>query len=195
MSPEISILLLASPLLLLIAWLSARPKRPSAPDRPRLDLAELQALGQRRIDAMQDCIFSLVCWQSTRAPHAPSSVCLTRQMPGRWLSFQVQVTPSAATTPWWPCAISVESPQFLAQRDALPQADGPDYERALHLRIQTVVEGHSVEACLHGPHRVTVLAYVPDCCTDLEIGYYGRPLLTLHLGGRSCRGTNCHRAQ
>ena len=182
MSPEISILLLACPLVLLIVWLSARPRRPSTPARPRLDLAQLKALGQRRIDEMKDCTFSLVSWQATQAPQAPPSPCMTRQMPGRWLSLQLQVTPSAATTAWWPCAISVESPQFLAQRDALPQGDGPDYERALHLRIQTVVEGHSVETSLHGPHRVTVLAYVPDCCTDLEIGYYGRPLLTLHLG-------------
>jgi hypothetical protein len=102
-------------------------------------------------------------------------------MPGRWLALTVQVEPPDRSTLWWPCAITVECPQFLTQRDALPPGGPPGFERALHLRIQTWVQGHSLETQLQGPHRLVVWAYVPDCCTHLEIGYYGRPLLTLPL--------------
>jgi hypothetical protein len=144
-----------------IAWRRRpRPKKMRQVRRPRrLDLAELKALGQKRVETMQNCRLRI----------------LEKQQQGPWLRLTIRVEPPTPQTRWWPWAISVDCPDQLAQRDAASQ--GEPLQGALPRRV----EGHAVDAWLSGPHNISVLVQPPEPCRQLEVGYYGRPACTTDL--------------
>lgn len=146
---------------LAVAWRQRR-RRPRMRQvrRPRrLDLADLKALAQKRVDSMRDCRIKV----------------LEQRRQGDWLYLRVRVEPPSAQTRWWPWAISVECPEQLALRDAALQ--GGVLQGALPRRV----EGHGLDDWLCGVHSIVVLVQPPAQCGRLEVGYYGAPACFLDL--------------
>lgn len=166
-------------------WWWSRRRRPRTtprhrpqPARSHTDLASLKALGQKRIADMQGARFELLSRTETAPPSPPSFPGASRSLAGRWWKLCLKVSPADARVRWWPCGITVENPEFLKERDA--QFPGPPGQ-VLHLQLQAWVEGHSLQSSLTGPQTVEVVAYIPEVCQSLEIGYYGQPFLALSL--------------
>ncbi|MBN9414978.1 hypothetical protein ABS71_16715 [bacterium SCN 62-11] len=137
-----------------------RPPKMRRVRRPRrLDLADLKALGQKRVETMRDCRLRL----------------LEQKREGDWLRLLVRVEPPNGQTRWWPWAVSVECPEQLALRDAAQQ--GEPLQGSLPRRV----EGHERDAWLSGPHSIAVLVQPPAECNRLELGYYGHPACHVDL--------------
>ncbi len=146
---------------LVVAW-NRRRRRPGMRKvrRPRrLDLADLKALGQKRVESMRSCRMRV----------------LQRELQGDWLRLLVRVEPPIAGARWWPWAISVECPEQLALRDAAEQGG------VLQGALPREVEGHPLDAWLSGVHSVWVRVLAPPGCARLEVGYYGAPACFLDL--------------
>ncbi|MBX3171050.1 MAG: hypothetical protein KF760_26820 [Candidatus Eremiobacteraeota bacterium] len=146
---------------LALAW-RRRRRRPRLRQirRPRrLDLAELKALGQKRVESMRCCRMEV----------------LEREQKGDWLRLLVRVEPPTPRARWWPWAISLECPRQLAARDAAEQ--GAALQGALPRRV----EGHELDAWLCGAHSIWVMVQPPPDCRRLELGYYGAPACFLDL--------------
>lgn len=146
---------------LAVAWRQRRRRpRMRRVRRPRrLDLADLKALGQKRVDSMRECRMKV----------------LEKRQQGDWLCLKIRVEPKSAQTRWWPWAISVECPEQLALRDAALQ--GGVLQGALPRRV----EGHQLDDWVSGVHSIVVLVQPPVGCKRLEVGYYGLPACLLDL--------------
>jgi hypothetical protein len=145
------------------AWVCRRPRRrrrvrPRA-NSPKLDLADLKAECQGRLESMQGCRLSV----------------LEGRLEGTWLRLVVRVEPPTPETRWWPWGVSVECPKQLALRDAASQ--GPPLQGALPRRL----EGHGPDDWVYGRTDLIIRVQTPDECQSLEIGYYGRPLARYQL--------------
>ena len=122
----------------------------------RVDLAELKAMAQKRLEDMQGCRLR---------------ICDQRLAENGWLRLLLKVEPPQEHTRWWPWGVSLECPELLARRDAMTEGG------VLHFALEKRVEGHDLESWLRGAHTVAVLVLLPEGCTRLEIGYYGRPVV------------------
>ena len=156
---------------------------PVAKSFPTTSLTQLQAMVRERLEAMEECRFELKeqFWGEERVDILPDSS--TLELPGQWVHWVLEVAPRDSQKMWWPCGISLECPEFLRERDALsaetPARDLREaLERALYRRLVLVAQGDAFEA-RQDCQTLTVRAYVPDCCKELELGYYGRPCLRL----------------
>lgn len=123
---------------------------------PKVELAELKALAQKRQDDMQGCRLS---------------ICQQAQVEDGWLRLLLKVEPPSPQSQWWPWGISLECPDSLARRDAM--REGGVMQWALPKRV----EGHDLDSYLHGTHTIAVLVLLPSQCSRLEVGYYGRPIV------------------
>lgn len=128
-----------------------------------MDLADLKAESQRRLETMRGCSLSVL--QSAREEE--------------WLRLVVRVKPPAAETRWWPSGISVECPLQLALRDAASQ--GPPLQGALPKKL----EGYAPDDWRQGGADVVLRVRPPLDCACLEIGYYGAPSSLLQLSTQS----------
>lgn len=133
------------------------------PSYQPLDLADLKAESQRRVESMRSCRLSLV--QATRE--------------GEWLRLVIRVKPPAAETRWWPSGISLECPQQLALRDAATQ--GPPLQGALTKKL----EGYAPDDWRQGDADLVLRVCPPSGCVCLEIGYYGAPAALIQLSSCS----------
>ena len=136
-----------------------RPRMRQVRRPRRLDLADLKALAQKRVESMRGCRMKV----------------LEAEKQGLWLRLLVQVEPPTAQTRWWPWAVSVECPQQLIARDSARQ--GEVMLGALPRRV----EGHALDDWLCGAHSIVVLVQQTPQCSSLELGYYGQPACFLDL--------------
>jgi len=173
----------------IVAWLllwSRRPRRkpPATKFRPTgrwFQLFDLKALAEQRVAHLSDAQLTLLAQEEAPQPDLPAREWATRQMAGNWIRFRLRLEPRDGQ-PWWPVGLTVECPEFLTLRDALPppepgQDPGQAVGHVLHLRLQSFAEGAS--GSLRGSQEIKLVAYVPERCQSLEIGYYGHPLLRL----------------
>ncbi|MBS2036764.1 hypothetical protein JST97_17370 [bacterium] len=145
-----------------------RPRRgrprpgPQVAPRP-IELVDLKAESQRRVESMRGCRLRVLEVASE----------------GDWLRLVVRVEPPSPETRWWPSGVSVECPAQLALRDAATQ--GPPLQGALPKRL----EGCALDDWRQGPAQVVLRVLTPTECVRLEIGYYGLPAAeyTLSLSG------------
>lgn len=146
---------------LAVAWRQRRRRKPRMRQvrRPRrLDLADLKALGQKRVESMRGCRIQV----------------LEKSREGDWLRLRLRVEPPTQQTRWWPWAVTVECPEQLALRDA---ATAGVMQGALPRRVH----GHERDAWLHGAHSLLIMVQPPSDCARLELGYYGAPACLLDL--------------
>lgn len=146
---------------LAVAWRQRRrrPKMRRVRRPRRLDLADLKALGQKRVDGMRGCRMRV----------------LQRDSQGDWLRLLVRVEPPTPLVRWWPWGISVECPELLTLRDAAEQGG------VLQGALSRQVESHPLDAWLSGAHSIWIRVQTPPDCARLEVGYYGAPACLLDL--------------
>lgn len=166
-----------------LLWPRPRRKAPAKKFRhrgPWFPLVELKALAEARVRHLSNAQLTLLAHEETTQPDRTRPGWSTHEMAGKWIRFRLRLQPPD-DQPWWPVGLTVECPEFLALRDALPPPDPlPDPEQAaghvLHLRLKRQVD---CTGSLRGGQEIPLVAYVPECCQRLEVGYYGHPLLSL----------------
>ena len=139
-------------------WRRRKPRMRQVRRPRRLDLADLKALGQKRVESMRGCRIQV----------------LEKSREGDWLRLRLRVEPPTPQTRWWPWAVSVECPEQLALRDAASQG-------VMQGALPRRVDGHQRDAWVHGTHSLLILVQPPPGCGRLELGYYGAPACFLDL--------------